>query len=302
MMRTNLIFSAALLSLSLISCKKETEGKKGEKNKDSVATVVEPEFHKELYGIYTGDFETFYDPNIDGVTDDYSIKKLSVKINRITKDSVYGYSVVNGNQRPFRGIYDESGQKFILDEPGDDKTDGRFSINLRKDSLVGRWNAFNKNSVKSPDKTVRLLKKDFVYNANFMLDKNRSDIVDWTSSKKGKATYIDDEGKKQSYETDKQRYASDVIFEMNASKQSLAEKDLKNLKKLDMEIIKNAVFARHGYSFKKETYRQFFDTQEWYVPVSNNVDSDLSPLEKNNVALLSRMIKYAEDNYDSFGR
>lgn len=301
-MKTNLLIGLAVMSMAASSCKKETAISKDEPKTDSALVVIEPEFHKDLYGIYSGDFETFYDPNIDGVVDDYSMKKLSVKINRITNDSVYGYSVVNGNQRPFRGIYDENNERFVLDEPGDDKTDGRFSISLRKDSLVGNWKAFNKSAVKSPDKTVRLQKKDFVYNANFMLDKDRSDIVDWTSSKTGKASYIDDEGKKQTYETEKQRYASDAIFKINASKQDLTEKDLKNMKKLDMEIIKNAVFARHGYSFKKETYRQFFDNQEWYVPVSNNVDNDLSPLEKNNVALLARMIKYAEDNYDTFGR
>jgi len=92
------------------------------------------------------------------------------------------------------------------------------------------------------------------------------------------------------------------FFKINASKQKLAEKDLKNLRKLDMEIIKNAVFARHGYAFKKPTYRYFFEQTDWYIPVSNNVDSELSPMEKDNVALLNRFIKYAEDKYDSFGR
>ncbi|SKC00497.1 YARHG domain-containing protein [Soonwooa buanensis] len=301
-MKTNLIIGLAVLSFGLSSCKKDTEVKKDEAKKDSVVAVVEPEFHKELYGVYTGDFETVYNPNADNVEDNYMIKKLSVKINRITKDSVYGYSVVNGNQRPFRGIYNENTQKFILDEPGDDKTDGRFTIGLRKDSLVGDWKVFNREKVKFPEKIVRLLKKDFAYNPNFMLDRDHSDIVDWTTTKKGKGSYEDENGKTQTYDVEQQRYASDAIFKINASKQKLEEKDLKNMKKLDMEIIKNAVFARHGYSFKKETYRQFFDYQDWYIPVSNNVDNDLSPMEKENVALLSRMIKYAEDNYDSFGR
>jgi len=77
---------------------------------------------------------------------------------------------------------------------------------------------------------------------------------------------------------------------------------LKNLRKLDLEIIKNSVFARHGYSFKKETYRYFFEQTDWYIPVSNNVDADLSPMELENVALLNRFTKYAEDKYDYFGR
>ncbi|MGV4414817.1 YARHG domain-containing protein [Chryseobacterium sp. T1] len=301
MMKYQLIFSALSLTLILASCKKDkTELAENKKTSDSIK--VEPEVHQELYGIYTGNFEKEYDPNSDDYSEEYNIKKLSIKLNRITKDSVYGYSIVNGNQRPFRGVYNKNSKKFVLDEPGDDKTDGRFLVNLRKDSLVGTWDAFDAKAVKSPKKTVKLLKKQFVYNSNFMLDKDKSDIVDWTTTKRGEASYVDDDGKKQSYETEKQRYASDAIFTVNASKKVLTEKEIKNLKKLDLEIIKNAIFARHGYSFKKQTYRQFFDFQDWYVPVSNNVDAELTPLEKENVALLNRFIKYAEDNYDNFGR
>ena len=300
-MKLNLILSSLVLSMSFISCKKD-KAELAEKKTNIDSVKVEPEVHQELYGIYTGNFEKEYDPYSDDYEENYLIKKLSLKINRMTKDSVYGYSVVNGNQRLFRGVYNEGSGQFTLDEPGNDKSDGRFLVKLKKDSLTGTWAAYDVKSVKSPKKTVKLLKKDFVYNANFMLNKDQSDIVDWTTTKKGKVSYVDDDGKKQSYETEKQRYASDAIFTINASKKALTEKDIKNLKKLDLEIIKNAVFARHGYSFKKETYRQFFDNQDWYVPVSNNVDAELTPLEKENVALLSRFIKYAEDNYDNFGR
>ncbi len=135
-----------------------------------------------------------------------------------------------------------------------------------------------------------------------MLDKD-SNLVDWSNPKDFVEKYTDDEtGKTESYTTSKNRVASEAIFKLNASKQKLTEKDLKNLRKLDLEIIKNSVFARHGYSFKKETYRNFFEQTDWYIPVSNNVDNELSPLEKENVALLNRFTQYAEDKYDSFGR
>ena len=134
-----------------------------------------------------------------------------------------------------------------------------------------------------------------------MLDPD-SNLVDWNNPKDFVEKYTDSDGKTESYTTSKNRVASEAIFKLNASKQKLSEKDLKNLRKLDMEIIKNSVFARHGYSFKKETYRDFFEQTNWYIPVSNNVDNELSPMEKDNVALLNRFIKYAEDKYDSFGR
>lgn len=296
----------SLLAVSLISCKKD--GKTNESNKDSLTakkdSVIIPEIHKEYYGVYTGDFagmEKVVD-DVDGSEYDENIyKKISLKINRITKDSVYGQSIVNGNQRPVRGVFNETSKSFVLDEPGNDKTDGRFEIKLNGDSLTGKWNAFNKKAVKAPVKTLKLIKKDFVYNPNFMLDPD-SNLVDWNNPKDFVEKYTDSDGKTESYTTSKNRVASDAVFKLNASKQKLSEKDLKNLRKLDLEIIKNSVFARHGYSFKKETYRDFFEQTNWYIPVSNNVDNELSPMEKDNVALLNRFIKYAEDKYDSFGR
>ncbi|CAD7805423.1 hypothetical protein CHRY9390_01364 [Chryseobacterium aquaeductus] len=298
---------ASLLIVSLASCKKE--GNTTATSKDSLIakkdSVVVPEVHQEFYGIYTGEFsgkEMMHDSEVDEDYEGINIKRLSLKINKITKDSVYGQSIVNGTQRPFRGIFNENSNSFTLDEPGNDKTDGRFEIKLNNDSITGKWTAFNKSAVKAATKNLKLIKKEFVYNPNFMLDEN-SDLIDWENPKDFKEKYTDEEtGKTEIYTTSKNRVASDAVFKINASKQKLTEKELKNLRKLDMEIIKNSVFARHGYSFKKQTYRNFFEQTDWYIPVSNNVDSELSPMEKENVALLNRFIKYAEDKYDSFGR
>lgn len=305
-MKTLQLTFISLLAITLISCKKET--KTTDLTKDSLSakkgSVAVPEIYKEYYGIYSGDFagKEMIAPEIGEEYEGEVYKKITLKINRITKDSVYGQSIVNGNQRPFQGIFNENSKSFILDEPGNDKTDGRFEVKLNGDSLTGKWTVFKTSAVKAPVKTLKLAKKEFVYNPNFMLDEN-SDLVDWSNPKEFVEKYTDEEtGKTESYTTSKNRVASDAIFRLNASKQKLTEKELKNLRKLDLEIIKNSVFARHGYSFKKDTYRNFFEQTDWYIPVSNNVDNDLSPMEKENVALLNRFIKYAEDKYDSFGR
>jgi len=296
---------AGLLTASVISCKKDspadTSSKTLSAKKDS---VVAPEIYKEYYGIYMGDFagKEIIIPEIGEEYEGEVFKKISLKINRITRDSVYGQSIVDGNQRPFRGVFNETTKSFVLDEPGNDKTDGRFEVTLNNDSLTGNWNAFNKSAVKAPSKLVRLVRKEFAYNPNFMLSPD-NDLIDWENPKNFVEKYTDEEtGKTESYTASKNRIASDAVFKINASKQKLTERDLKNLRKLDMEIIKNSVFARHGYSFKKATYRNFFEQTDWYIPVSNNVDNDLSAMEKENVALLNRFIRYAEDKYDSFGR
>lgn len=120
-----------VMSLALFSCKKEEKKEVEKVVKEEIKT---PEIHKELYGIYTGDF--FMEDsqkNIDQYPNaDFEYKKLSIKLNKITKDSVYGYSVVNGNQRKFRGVFNENSSKFILNEEGKSKSDGKFELILKK--------------------------------------------------------------------------------------------------------------------------------------------------------------------------
>lgn len=304
----NTLFTIVAVSITFtISCKKE-EKIMSVDNNDSIQTVQEvapkPELNQELYGLYTGEFNGKMNTTGDYDSDYYDgveYKKITLKINKITNDSVYGHSIVNGNQRPFRGIFNENAKSFVLDEPGNDQTDGRFEVHIKGDSMYGSWAAYNKSAVKSGKKELKLVKKEFVYNPNFMLDEN-SDLIDWSNPKEFKERYTTEDGKENSYTVEKNRIASDAVFKLNASKQKLSEKDLKNLRKLDMEIIKNAVYARHGYSFKKETFRHFFQQTDWYIPISPDVENELSPLEKENVVLLNRFIKYAEDKYDQFGR
>ena len=249
-----------VMSLALFSCKKEEKKEVEKVVKEEIKT---PEIHKELYGIYTGDF--FMEDsqkNIDQYPNaDFEYKKLSIKLNKITKDSVYGYSVVNGNQRKFRGVFNENSSKFILNEEGKSKSDGKFELILKKDSLSGTWLAYQPKNVKSPEKKVLLKRREFAYNPNFMLKKDEiaemdyENPVDWEEGKVKKQSYTDDEGKIQYYENTVYRSATDAVYKINASKEKLTEKRIKNLRKLDLEIIKNAIYARHGYSFKKQTYR-----------------------------------------------
>lgn len=297
-----------LLALSaLIGCKDRTNKKAVEpKAKDSV--VIEREAHQELYGNWVGDF--VIDENLleDGAglpNTDYN-PKINLTIKKITdKGNVFGQNVVKGNLRSLTGKLEGEGNaiQLLLDEPGDKKSDGRFEIKLRDDTLIGSWVAYDQ-SVKIKKRNFKLLKKQFAYNPNLMLnnqDEEYGTLVDWINSKKKEATDQDGDST-YTYVMEYYRSASPAVFSINASKQKLAEKDLKNLKKLDLEIIRNTIFARHGYAFTKPSIRQFFDPVDWYVPVSKDVSADLSPLEKDNIAILTRFEKYATDNYDTFGR
>jgi len=287
----------ALVPFLMLSCR---DTKKTNTTKNTM--VAQQEIHKELYGFWVGDFyaaeELEYEGDMQG-----SLDKLNINIKKITKDTVIAQSVVAGNSRPLLGKLSEDGGKitFILDEPGSHKYDGKFEITLVGDTLIGKWNAYKKE-LKWPEKEFKLLKKKFEYNASLMLPTEAS-YVDWSEHKMIKRVDTAEDGKVDTLEANPfYRSASDQIFKLNASTDLLKEDDVKNLRKLDLQIIKNTIFARHGYVFKKPTFRNFFDPVEWYVPVKNNVDDDLTPVENKNIKLLDRFTKYAEDNYDAFGR
>lgn len=58
----------------------------------------------------------------------------------------------------------------------------------------------------------------------------------------------------------------------------------------EKKIMRNEIFARHGFIFKTDDMRNYFNSQSWYVPKYDNVNSFLTEIEKYNAEL----IKYAE--------
>jgi hypothetical protein len=89
----------------------------------------------------------------------------------------------------------------------------------------------------------------------------------------------------------------------NASTHRLKKSELENLYAADLEVIRNAIYARHGYSFKNRRMRYIFDSYvDWYMPVSTDIRAELTELEKANIELLKRYEQHAEHYYDVFGR
>lgn len=75
-----------------------------------------------------------------------------------------------------------------------------------------------------------------------------------------------------------------VLFSMT-SHELTAEEVLAMPKGL-RRIVRNSIFARHGYIFKSEDLKAFFSVFPWYNPVSSNVQSKLSAVEKKNIELI----------------
>jgi hypothetical protein len=51
----------------------------------------------------------------------------------------------------------------------------------------------------------------------------------------------------------------------------------------DLKIMRNEIFARHGYVFKTDDMKRYFSQQAWYRPQSDDVLGSLSPIELANV-------------------
>lgn len=293
------LFVAITMLATLSAC--NNENKKTSANVDTNSVVAhESTEHKDLYGMWVGDFEPV---DVKEGAPDVQTNKITIIIKSITEgNDVLGQSIVAGNNRPLKGKLTSLNDnlKFVLDEPGDDKYDGRFEFEFKDDALIGTWNSY-KNTLYVTKRSFTLIKKSFVYNANLMLSAN-GDYTDYYG-KQTKAVIDTIDGKAtEIFTEDFYRTASNAVYELNASTDNLTEAELKKLSKLDLQILRNTIFARHGYTFKKKNYRQFFNPVDWYVPISSNIDGQLTALEKKNIALLQKFEKYAEDNYDTFGR
>ena len=66
----------------------------------------------------------------------------------------------------------------------------------------------------------------------------------------------------------------------------LSYEDLKSYSKDEKRILRNAIFAKHGYIFKSEDLKNYFGQFAWYAPKYSDINDQLNPIEKRNVGVL----------------
>ncbi len=190
--------------------------------------------------------------------------KINLIISEIDEHKIKGHTVVSGNDRPFEGTVAANGTQYAIKaaEPGTDTYDGKFDVVLDSKGA--------KNTI--------VLKGNWVAN----------------TKKYGKKTFT----------LTKTTFAYNPKLGMypQASTKALVESDVENLTKHDITIMRNEIYARHGYCFKNKDMRNYFDGEEWYMPMTIDIRNNLSPIEKENEVLLKRYEKYAQDYYDDYGR
>lgn len=77
-----------------------------------------------------------------------------------------------------------------------------------------------------------------------------------------------------------------------ASMQYLDEDKLRNRSLVELQLMRNEIFARYGYQFKPGgKMDRYFKTQEWYQGQHEDVRPFLTELEKRNIALIQTIEK-----------
>lgn len=87
-----------------------------------------------------------------------------------------------------------------------------------------------------------------------------------------------------------------------ASQRLLKVADVENMRPEELRIMRNEIYARHGYSFQLEDMQKHFANVDWYMPVVLDVKEKLTALETKNAALIKRYENYGAAYYDRFGR
>lgn len=294
-----------LLLALFAACGKKTEQSNNQSSSTNSESTVnnkttEPRSNSEnnskklpVIGSYTGGFTA---KEFDDSKDFVYENRITVFIDSISGDMMYGHSVVAGNSRPFKGKFTKDGENYKADvtEPGDDKYDGVFSFSTVIDSkntneifLKGSWRA-NDKKLPVTLREYNLLKTDFAYDPQHSLPEN----VQWAELYEASPKF-----------PDKVEQLTNAVTKLNPSVQELTKKDVENLYKGDLEIIRNSIYARHGYSFKTRRIRFIFDQfVPWYMPVSTDVRNELTEIEKKNIDLIKRYEEHAEKYYDEYGR
>jgi hypothetical protein len=251
---------------------------------------------EDLVGYWVGMFQADNAENMSFDTEADYWTKINIAIDTITNDHVGGHTVIAGIIKPFSGTVkkDEAAFNFVTHQPGASEYDGTFTFSIKTgDTLVsGSWKANKKAHV--PSRSFKLTKQFFHYNSSADIDASMGRYAG--KPKDVKRGEEDDDNNPEIAST------TEDVGKYNSSAVPLTKEDVANLKKADLLIMRNSIFARHGYAFKRRDLRSFFDRQPWYIPVSNNVVDQLTEIEKKNIELLNRYEKNAKEYYTTFAR
>lgn len=74
------------------------------------------------------------------------------------------------------------------------------------------------------------------------------------------------------------------------SRRAVTRADMDGLSNRDLDLMRNEIYARHGWVFQRADLRNHFAAQPWYRPLGDNrrAERSLSALERSNVETIRR--------------
>lgn len=152
--------------------------------------------------------------------------------------------------------------KLIIDNQNDSENDESETI-VQKDLKKEDEDEEEKEVEKPKKKTKKKDRKDD-YEGKMM---DESEVVE---------EIIDEEQVKVTEQPQKSSY----LFP--SDKRYITEYDLSHFTQDEVAMIRNEIYARHGYIFRTEPYKSYFEAKDWYIPNDGFNEGMLSELEKAN--------------------
>lgn len=125
--------------------------------------------------------------------------------------------------------------------------------------------------------SFKYLKKAEIYNYDISKFEYYEDLIEFINNNYSENDYTVYMGYGESY-----------YIIPDSSSRYLTKEELYQYDNSSLGFVRNEIFARHGYVFKNEDYRNYFTSMPWYLPDSRfkGTLKELNPVEKHNVELI----------------
>lgn len=231
----------------------------------------------------------------------YPWEFTNVAVDSIVGQRLFGHAFKKQERVQLTGMCIYNDGKYVLSLSHDQFPEFNFSMHINEADSIMEGN--RKLSSNQRSESFELAKRLFEYNPNHSIKDYDWPFMVNEDTKEIEGKYFDEE------EGDTVRWTNEGTFtavgdfeKFNASTERLSEDYVSNLKKGDIIVLRNSIFARHGYIFSDNNLTAFFSEFSWYVPVQSNVAGELTDIELANIDLLLRYEEHAEAYYDVFGR
>ena len=77
-----------------------------------------------------------------------------------------------------------------------------------------------------------------------------------------------------------------LTFSCDQNHGVIDHQEIKNKSLDELRIMRNEIFARHGYIFKSDDLSKYFSSYDWYAPKHDNVNHLLTEIDKANIAYI----------------